>query len=123
MSFLDRQGIPEALLRSRREQKNSRQDQKESNDDNFINNDANYGNDDEDDTSQSSVSDEFEDDVLALRNYSFISVNVDGTTFEMHGLVQLATRKWLQAHRQQERWKQQFIRNLYAQLLTGEYEN
>jgi hypothetical protein len=124
MSFFDRQGIPEALLRSRSEQRNSRQDQKESNDDNYANIDTSHSDDDEDDmASQSSVSDGFEDDVLALRNYSFISINTDGTTFEMHGLVQLATRKWLEAHGQQRRWKQQFIKNLCAELPTGEYEN
>jgi hypothetical protein len=69
------------------------------------------------------VSDGFEDDSLALRNYLFISINTDGTTFEMHGLVQLATRTWLEAHGQQERWKQQFVKNLYAEFPTGEYEN
>jgi hypothetical protein len=41
----------------------------------------------------------------------------------MHGLVQLITRKWLEAHGQTERWKHQFIKNLDAELLTGEYEN
>jgi tetratricopeptide (TPR) repeat protein len=120
MSFFDRQGIPEALLQSRSDQRNLQQDQKESNDVNSVHSDAGYS---VDDRSQSSVSDGFEDDVLTLRNYSFISINLDGTTFEMHGLVQLATRKWLQAHGQQERWKQQFIRNLYAEFPTGEYEN
>lgn len=69
------------------------------------------------------MSDGFKEDVSVLRNYSFISVNADGITFEMHGMVQLATRKWLKAHKQQERWKQQFIRNLDAELPTGEYEN
>ena len=126
MSFFDRQGIPEALLRSRDERRNSRQDQKETTMIiNYIDTDINAGHsdDDEDKASQSSVSDGFEDDVLALRNYSFISINTDGTTFEMHGLVQLATRKWLEAHEQQERWKQQFIKNLDAELPTGEYEN
>jgi hypothetical protein len=118
MSFFDRQGIPEALLRSRNEQRNSRQDQKEYNDDISYSDD-----DDEDDISKSSISDGFEEDILALRDYSFITINADGTTFEMHGLVQLATRKWLEAHKQQERWQQQFIRNLYAEFPNGEYEN
>ena len=121
MSFFDWQGIPETLPRSRGEQRNSRRDQKGSDDDNYTNIDAGNSDDDEDDTSQSSVSDRFEDDILTLRNYSFISINTDGTTFEMHGLVQLATRKWLEAHGQQERWKQQFIKNLYAKFPIGEY--
>ncbi|KUJ10972.1 uncharacterized protein LY89DRAFT_739942, partial [Mollisia scopiformis] len=104
MSFFDRQGIPEALLRKRSEQDGD-EDM------------------DEDDTSQSTVDDGFDDDVWTLRDYSFISVNANGKTFEMHGLVQLATRKWLEAHEQMERWKHQFIKNLDAQLTTGEYEN
>ena len=60
---------------------------------------------------------------MALRNFSFISVNVDGTTFKMHRLVQLATRKWLEAHGQLEKWKQQFVRKLCEEFPTGEYEN
>ncbi|KFY87014.1 hypothetical protein V500_07258 [Pseudogymnoascus sp. VKM F-4518 (FW-2643)] len=128
MSFFDRQGIPEALLQSRSDQRNSQQDQKENNGGRFarfarfVHGDAS-SNDNVDGTSQSSVNNGFEDDVLTLRNYSFISVNLDGTTFEMHSLVQLAMRKWLEDHGQQERWKRQFIRNLNADFPTGEYEN
>ena len=80
-------------------------------------------NDGEDNTSQSSEDDGFEADVLALRNYSFISFNTNSKTFEMHGLVQLATRKWLKVNGLQEKWKEQFIQNLDEELPTGEYEN
>ena len=118
MSFFDRQGIPEDLLRSQDEQRNSRQDQEERSNGNAIDSD-----DDDNGTSQSSVSNGFEEDVLALRDYSFISINTDGTTFEMHGLVQLATREWLKAYGQQERWREQFIKNLDSKLPTGGYEN
>ncbi len=55
------------------------------------------------------MDDGFEDNILALQNYSFISVNMDSTTFEMHRLVQLATQKWLKASKQKKQWKQQFI--------------
>jgi tetratricopeptide (TPR) repeat protein len=113
MSFFDRQGIPEALLRSRTERRNSQQDQRGNND----------SEEDEDSKSQCSVSDRFEDDILALRNYSFIFVNADSTTFEMHGLVQLATRKWLDVNGRLERWKLQYIKNLYAVFPTGAPEN
>ena len=42
---------------------------------------------------QSSTADNgFEDDVLALRDYSFVTVTRDASMFEMHSLVQLATR-------------------------------
>jgi hypothetical protein len=122
ISFFDRQGIPEALLRSQGEQRNSQQDQNKSNE-GYANIDTVHSNDNDDDTSQSSINNGFEDDVLTLRNYSFISINVDNTTFEMHRIVQLATRTWLEAYKQQERWKRQFIKNLCADLPTGEYEN
>ena len=115
MSFFDRQGIPEALLR-RGETSQSREKLGEADMDDENDND-------EDSTSQSTLDDGFEDDILTLRNYSFISVNADNITFEMHGLVQLATREWLDTHAQLERWKQQFIRNLCAEFPTGEHEN
>ena len=120
MSFFDRQGIPDTLLQNRSEQRESRQDQRDSTASNCVDDDISYS-DEEGSTSQSSMSDGFEEDVSVLRNYSFISFN--GTTFEMHGLVQLATRKWLEAHGRIERWKHQFIKNLDAELPTGEHEN
>lgn len=90
MSFFDRQGIPEALLRSR------------------------------DDTANN---DDFEDDLNTLRDYSFVTVTRDAKTFEMHSLVQLATRKWLESQRQLDKWREQFISNLCAELPTGKHEN
>ena len=90
MSFFYRQGIPEALLRSR--------DDTENNDD-------------------------FEDDLNTLRDYSFVTVTRDAHTFEMHSLVQLATRKWLESQKQLDKWREQFISNLCAELPTGEHEN
>jgi hypothetical protein len=116
MSFFDRQGIPEALVQNRGETRNGREDLERRRSDN-------EGRDGEDSGSESSVHDEFEDDILTLRNYSFIFVNVDTTTFGMHRLVQLATRKWLEAHGQLEGWKQQYIKNLCTEFPTGKYEN
>jgi tetratricopeptide (TPR) repeat protein len=103
MSFFDRQGIQEALLR----QQSSTADER---------------------VSAVRSDDEFEDDVLALRVYSFIAVTKDAVTknaktFEMHSLVQLATRTWLESEGQLDRWREQFISNLCAELPTGEHEN
>jgi len=62
--------------------------------------------------------------VVALRNFCFISpTNTDSTTFDMHALVQLATRNWLEAIGKLEQWKQQFISNLCIEFPTGEYES
>ncbi|ERF72255.1 hypothetical protein EPUS_02142 [Endocarpon pusillum Z07020] len=125
MSFFDRQGIPEALLRDQAGRKNGREseDGRESENRKAEGGDGRES-DDEDTASDWSGDEKFEDDILILRNYSFISVNVNGTMFEMHRLVQLATRKWLEAHEQLEMWKQQYIKNLCSEYpRTGEYKN
>jgi hypothetical protein len=117
MSFFDRQGIPEALLQRRTSQRGAQRSRKESKQDI-------WESDDGDSASQSSVSDDqFEDDIAALRNFCFISVDTAGASFEMHALVQLATRMWLEANSKLERWKEQFVGNLCAAFPTGEYEN
>ncbi len=129
MSFFDRQVIPEALVRNRaasehghgsleendkhkdgegtREREGKREREEE---------------EDKDSVSGCSEDNGFEDDVQTLRNYSFLSVGID-RTFEMHALVQLAMRKWLEAYGQLEAWKQHYIENLSAEFPTGEYEN
>ncbi|KAH6672830.1 hypothetical protein B0J14DRAFT_627313 [Halenospora varia] len=112
ISFFDRQGIPDALLQNQSKQIKSRQDQREITVSNCVDNNTGYSDDNKDSISQS-----------ILQNYLFISVNTDGITFKMHGLVQLATRKWLEVHGQIEKWKQQFIKNLDTELPTGEYKN
>jgi tetratricopeptide (TPR) repeat protein len=90
MSFFDRQGIQEALLRR---------------------------------PSSTTKDGRFEDDVLTLRDYSFITVTRDASTFEMHSLVQLATRTWLESQDQVDKWREHFIASLCAELPTGEHEN
>ena len=116
MSFFDRQGIPDALLRIRRGQKNKQQSPKGDKHVGRVNDDSS-----EDDDSGTGEDDEFEEDISILRDYSFVTPN--GSNFEMHGLVQLATRKWLQVQGSQERWRRQFIMNICAEFPMGHYEN
>ncbi|KAK1808413.1 hypothetical protein LTR12_017229 [Friedmanniomyces endolithicus] len=66
--------------------------------------------------------DEFEEDVIILRSYSFISVTADLASFEMHRLVQLATQKWLKSRGRLERWGSQFVSNLDDAFPSGKYE-
>ncbi|OCK96219.1 putative kinesin [Cenococcum geophilum 1.58] len=116
MSFFDRQGIPEVLLRD--QGGTGKRDERSGTD---------GKNDEESDEEgsvlEASVNDGFEDDISALRDYCFISITTDVAKFEMHSLVQLATRKWLESQGQLERWRQQFIANLCAEFPTGQYEN
>ncbi|KAF2802858.1 uncharacterized protein BDZ99DRAFT_503579 [Mytilinidion resinicola] len=117
MSFFDRQGIPETLIRNRSGTENRHGDV------DAINADGEKSNSDSDDSeSETSVDDGFEEDIFTLRNYSFIALTTDAT-FNMHRLVQLATRKWLEGQGQLEMWKQQYIDNLCTAFPTGEHEN
>ena len=116
MSFFDRQGIPEALLRRESTREIGRGDDES----NAVEGELSS---DEEASSSESNDDGFEDDIDVLRSYSFISIEGDGMSFEMHRLVQLATLKWLEAHGEAEKWKQQFIKNLHAVYPTGDPEN
>jgi hypothetical protein len=42
---------------------------------------------------EASVNNGLKEDILTLRNYSFIALTTNATTFNMHRLVQLATQK------------------------------
>jgi tetratricopeptide (TPR) repeat protein len=133
MSFCDRQGIPACLLWDQSGEINRQQEQDnmpregntgDSDSMRYQWGDGDSNSDDSDDNdSDDEDKDGFKDDIMTLRNFSFISTNKDGKTFEMHRLVQLATLEWLEAHGQQEYWRHRFLRRLCEQLPTGEYEN
>ena len=74
MSFFDRQGIPEVLVRNRaaiRDGYKSQEDQ-----DKYSGQEEENS---EDNISERSEDDGFEDDIQILRDYSFLSVSIDGT--------------------------------------------
>ncbi|KAK3938526.1 P-loop containing nucleoside triphosphate hydrolase protein [Diplogelasinospora grovesii] len=64
-----------------------------------------------------------DDDVAILRYFCLVTISEVGDGFEMHGLVQLSTRKWLEASGQQEKFKQQFVARMAASFPTGAYGN
>ena len=123
MSFFDRQGIPESLVRNQAEPESGcgiqSQSQSQLDQDTEKENGKESG---ESSMSDSSNDDGFDDDVHVLRNYSFISCVTD-RTFEMHALVQLAMRRWLEAYKQHEQWKQQYVKRLSTAFPRGTYEN
>lgn len=110
ISMFDRQGIPEYLVRNGIENKGPCEDQQ---------------------TQESGIDIEpcngFEDDVHILKAYSFLSTTREQSTeqiaFEMHALVQLATRKWLKMNGQLERLRQDFVRILNEEFPTGKFEH
>ena len=135
MSFFDRQGIPENILRFRDEKQPwlsklcqslllttqkgqiSYRDPDSTDDNSFRSFDANKN------TALHESQHEFDDDVQTLRNYSFISINQSTRSFDMHRLVQLATRKWLESREESEWWKGKFIQSLTENCPRGDYEN
>ena len=116
-SFCDRQAIPEARVRL--------QDSKEDADvrersRNYVSDDSWDGSSDSDDNENVSAvdnagddwDDAFDKDIRMLEGYSFVSLTTDPSTFEMQGLAQVATQKWLKSQGQLEQWKEQYIDNL-----------
>lgn len=65
----------------------------------------------------------FEDDISMLRGYCLIATNEDGREFKMHRLVQLSTRKWLDAFGQQGTFKEKFIKQMASLFPTWDYKN
>ncbi|OQD69321.1 hypothetical protein PENPOL_c002G04935 [Penicillium polonicum] len=127
MSFFDRQGIPESLVRHRPKASNrsrstsellSDSSDGEASEPDIVPEDYSDG-----ETSGSDTGPDFEDDITTLRDYSFISIS-ENSTFTMHRLVQLTTHVWLKSDGQIAQWKDRFISTLYDEFpTTGEYEN
>jgi hypothetical protein len=152
MSLFGRQDIPGFLLvidteQDHRSQSQNKCDNASSDNDNGIDTPDSEMEIDEDDACQSSMDveeeaqfnmniddkeekwraisadDKFLGDIRALRNFCMVSVDRSEKVFEMHALVQLATRQWLEKEKRLEEWKLHFINNLCAAFPTGEYKN
>ncbi|KAK2595193.1 hypothetical protein QQS21_007098 [Conoideocrella luteorostrata] len=141
MSFCDRQGIPEILLRDRNNHAHGHNEQNlcdgthdvgEEDEHNNVTESGERTNSEGENNSDSdsiefksnySDNDRFENDIVTLRDFSFIIANDDGISFEMHRLVQLATLEWLRGHEVYEQWRYQFLVRLCTELPGGEYEN
>jgi hypothetical protein len=74
MSFFDRQGILENLIRHQPKA-------------NYRSSSELLSDSSDRETSESDLGPDFEDDVATLRDYSFISVSENSTSFTMHRLV------------------------------------
>jgi tetratricopeptide (TPR) repeat protein len=129
MSFCDRQAIPEELVRRRNgnEDAGAQERSREHDKDDVGESSSDSADSEEDvfvvDDGREYLDDAFDKDVRVLQGYSFVSLTTDPSVFEMHRLVQVATRKWLKSHGQLEQWKEQYIDNLCALFPPGTYEN
>ena len=65
----------------------------------------------------------FEEDIEVLRSFSLIALGTENDVFEMHRLVQFATRKWLEQRQELEEWKKRYITVMADAFPPGRYEN
>ncbi|KAF2964344.1 hypothetical protein GQX73_g9228 [Xylaria multiplex] len=114
MSFFDCQGILESLIRPIYRENNT--DDEDSVDDEELT-------DNESISSHEVMNNEFEDDITMLRDYCLVGTNEKGDVFEMHGLVQLSTRKWLDVYGETERFKVQYISRMAQAFPPGDFQN
>ncbi|KAK3949453.1 hypothetical protein QBC32DRAFT_35863 [Pseudoneurospora amorphoporcata] len=113
MSFFDRQGIPGWVLNPSRIAQDGMQAI-------GLDDTADLESDDSSQGTGSNIDDtSFEDDVAILRDYYFITADETEDKFEMYGLVQLSTRRWLEKFRQEETFRQQYIERMAASFPTG----
>jgi len=105
ISFCSRQGIPETLLRNQNRTSNR------------------HGGIEDSDTDNAVSENEFEENILMLQDYMFVRVTTNATTFDTYGLVQLATRYWLEGRGELEMWKQQYIDDLCTAFPIVRYKN
>jgi tetratricopeptide (TPR) repeat protein len=66
---------------------------------------------------------EFEQAIGLLIDFSLVRAETNKKFFEMHRLVQLATRRWLQSTNLIQEWKSNAIAKMADTLPTGKYEN
>jgi tetratricopeptide (TPR) repeat protein len=102
MSMFSRQGIPEFLIRPESHDKNSQSDNEDSLQDPEI---------------------EFEAAIGLLINFSMVRPETNKEFFEMHRLVQVATKRWLQSENLIQDWESKAIAKLADTFPNGEFEN
>ncbi|KAI1122550.1 hypothetical protein F5Y10DRAFT_287057 [Nemania abortiva] len=106
--FFDPQGIPEYLVRPL--------DQKER-----YSHERNTEN--ESITSHGGLDDEFEEDIAKPIDFCLVSTNKSGDILEMHALVQLATQRWLDMHKETKNFMKQYIHRMAQAFPPTHFEN
>jgi tetratricopeptide (TPR) repeat protein len=65
---------------------------------------------------------QFEDAIAPLTSFALVRAQVRQQSFEMHRLVQLSTRKWLEQNNQLEKWRKESIKIMARAFPNGEPE-
>ena len=64
---------------------------------------------------------EFNKAIGILQAYSLIKTERDGSSFEVHRLIQLSTQRWLSLQHQQTEWQQKALEMVTEAFPTGDY--
>ncbi|KAF9770791.1 hypothetical protein IL306_011602, partial [Fusarium sp. DS 682] len=64
---------------------------------------------------------DFDDALAPLQSFALVRLEIGKQSFEMHRLVQLSMRKWLQAANQLSKWTKESIRVLTTAFPSGKY--
>ena len=51
----------------------------------------------------------FDENIEMLRSFSLVALSVENDVFEMHRLMQFATKKWLKQRQELKQWKETYI--------------
>jgi hypothetical protein len=66
---------------------------------------------------------EFDNAIALLIAFSLVRSETNEDFFEMHRLVQVATRRWLESNGSIQQWKSNAITRMADTMPDGEYEN
>jgi tetratricopeptide (TPR) repeat protein len=118
MSMYNHQGIPESLLKAGGG--DTRVGARPTSGSDGVEHDSDTSSSASDD--EDSEMDDFEDDILTLENFGFISIMFSNKAFEMHRLVQLAVRAWLRSRDALVPWRDQSIHKLAEVFPKPDYQ-
>src|SRR2546429_451303 len=65
---------------------------------------------------------QFEDAIAPLISFALVRAQVGQQSFEMHRLVQLSTRKWLEKNKRLEKWRKESVKIMARAFPSGEYK-
>ena len=71
----------------------------------------------------SRAQDAFEEDLWLLQSFSLVKVTKGGDEFDMHRLVQFATRRWLKLNGVEDEWRNRFLAAMATRFPLEKYEN
>lgn len=66
---------------------------------------------------------DFDHDAHMLTSLCFVTKNADDSSFDMHGLVQFSTKKWLEINGELEHWKEEYVKLINESFPEGQPEN